>query len=464
MKSAPHWLQGLTNPVFARLYCAQTINLIGDALTWLGLALLAFELGGDQSGAILAGALTLRVTAFVLLSPLAGSIADRVDRKGLMVVTHLARMVIVCLLPFVTQVWQIYAIVLLLNGFYAFFTPTYTATIPLATTKETHAQAIALSSATAQLLGVLGPGIAGGMAAWVGTRSIFFIDGITFLFAAILIVTLPGQLMAQPTANQTPRTVQQTLKDIRMGSCCLFADPLIRYALLLQLIAAIAGAEILVNTVNHVQGTLQLGKLEYSWVMAAFGMGATFASVALGNVRQAASPTTAQAASPTLQKIRYIPIGTALVTLALLPANGANLSGLLPLWLIAGIGQTLVNLPTQTLIADRVSVEAQGRVYGAHFAWSHLWWMFAYPLAGWLGKYSPPTNFFYSSLIGFGLLVIVYLAFNPRKLNQLDSGLWHEHSHTHDEQHSHEHSAYAMIQDDHNHLHFHPVTPGKFSH
>ncbi|WP_264320922.1 hypothetical protein [Zarconia navalis] len=49
---------------------------------------------------------------------------------------------------------------------------------------------------------------------------------------------------------------------------------------------------------------------------------------------------------------------------------------------MAGADQTLVNLPTQTLIADRVSVEVQGRVDDSHFAWSHLWWAFSYLLAG----------------------------------------------------------------------------------
>lgn len=155
-------------------------------------------------------ALTLRVTAFVVLSPLAGAIADQVDRKSLMVTTHLARMVIVCLLPFVTQAWQIYAIVLALNVFYAFFTPTYTATIPLVTNPEDYPKAIALSSATYQLLGVLGPGLAGGVAAFVGTKQVFFLDGITFLIAAIFIFTLPGQLMVNQN-QQSARTVKKTL-------------------------------------------------------------------------------------------------------------------------------------------------------------------------------------------------------------------------------------------------------------
>ncbi len=442
MKYFPQWLQGLQNPIFARLYLAQTINLLGDALTWLGLALLAFELAGAQAGTVLAGALTLRVTAFVILSPIAGAIADRMDRKLLMVVTHLARMLIVCLLPFVTQIWQIYAIVLSLNVFYAFFAPTYTATIGLVTTAAERSHAIALSSATYQLLGVLGPGFAGSIAAFVGTRQVFFLDGITFLIAAILILILPGQLMV--TQNQpTARTANRTLADIRMGTVCLFADSPIRYALALQLIASIAGAEILVNTVGYVQGGLQFGKIEYGWVMAAFGIGATLASIGLGNFQQRFSP------------ILWTSIGAVMITLALLPANFVNLGGLLVLWAIAGVGQTLVNVPTQTLIADRVAVEVQGRVYGAHFAWSHLWWAFAYPLAGWMGSSLPKHNFFSSGLIGLGLLAIVYVAFKPRTLTDVQAGLWHEHEHIDDERHRHQHSPDLATASPHYHLHFH---------
>ena len=435
----------LKNPLFARLYFAQTINLIGDALTWLGLALLAFELAGEQAGLILSGALTLRVLAFVVLSPIAGAIADRFDRKQIMLITHLARMGIVCLFPFVTQAWQIYAIVLALNVFYAFFTPIYTATIPLVTNPEEYQSAIALSSSTYQLLGVLGPGLAGSVAAFVGIRQVFFLDGITFLIAAILIATLPGQLMVNQN-QQTARTINRTLEDIRTGTFCLFADPLIRYALAMQLVAAIAGAAILVNTVGYVQGTLHLGKTEYGWVMSAFGIGATLASISLGNMNQR------------LKYTLVIGIGAVLITLALFPANWASLSILLLLWSVAGIGQTLVNVPTQALIADRTAIEVQGRVYGAHFAWSHLWWAFSYPLAGWMGNNFPDSNFFYISLIGTIFVVAAYFAFKPKQQADLEYGRWHEHSHSHDEDHQHNHSLNVAIQKFHSHLHFHHIT------
>jgi MFS transporter, NRE family, putaive nickel resistance protein len=442
MKKYPQWLQGLNNPIFARLYLAQTINLVGDALTWLGLALLAFELAGEQSGTVLAGALTLRVMVFVLLSPIAGVVADRCDRKLIMTCTHLARMVIVCFLPFVTQIWQIYLIVLLLNVFYAFFAPTHTATIPLVTTEVDRSQAISLSTATSQLLGVISPALAGSIAALVGTRQVFWLDGITFLLAAILIITLPSKLVVfQDSA--TPKTVAQNIADIWLGTTCLFVDAPIRYALALQLVTAIAGAEILVNTIGHIQGFLHGGKVEYGLTMAMFGLGATIIAINYSYLKQKFSP------------ILLMNSAAALMTLALLPANFVSLGGLLMLWAIAGAGQTMVNVTVQSLIADRVATEIQGRVYGAHFAWSHLWWAFSYPLAGWLGQYLPKFNFGVSSLVGLLLLIIIWLALQPKTLTILQQGQWHEHEHLHDEHHIHQHSFNTASQDIHCHLHFH---------
>lgn len=451
--------QSLKNPVFARLYTAQTTSLLGDALTWVGLALLAFELAGKNSAVVLSGALTLRVTAFVLLSPLAGVLADRFDRKRIMVATHLVRMLIVSLLPFVTQTWQIYALVLALNVFNAFFTPTYQATIPLVTGQAEYPSAIALSSATYQLLAVLGPGLAGGIAGWIGTRQVFFLDATSFLIAAVLIFTLPGRLRVQAEQSSSKIT-GRTWRDIKDGTSRLLSDPPIRYALAMQLVASITGAQILVNTVGYVQGTLSLGNQQYGWVMAAFGIGATLASIVFGSFSQR------------LERTTFVLVGAALSTVALLPANYASLAPLMMLWLVAGAGQSLVNLPTQTLIADRTPENVQGRVYGAHFAWSHLWWTLSYPLAGWMGSRLTHASFLYGSLVGWVLLILVQLILKPRQQRfsftedriALTEGhdhehehesIWHEHLHVHEQHHQHEHHPGILVIESHIHPHHH---------
>ncbi|QDL10718.1 MFS transporter [Brasilonema octagenarum UFV-E1] len=434
----------LKNPVFARLYSAQTISLLGDALTWVSLALLAFELAGEKSAVVLSSALTLRVTAFVLLSPLAGAIADRFDRKRIMVTTHLARMVIVGLLPFVIAVWQIYVLIFALNVFNAFFTPTYKATIPQVTGENDYPQAIALSSATYQLLSVLGPGLAGAVAAFIGARQVFFLDAFSFIVAAILIFTLPGQLRVNPK-EQPIRTPGRTWQDIKEGTTRLFDDALIRYALAMQLVASIAGAQILVNTVGYVQGTLKLGNVQYGWVMAAFGIGATLCAVVIGALDRRIGRTT------------FVLMGATLITVALLPANNASLALLMVLWAVAGVGQNMVDLPTQTLIADRIPRTVQGRVYGAHFAWSHLWWAISYPLAGWLGSHFTENEFLYGSLVGLGLLGVVHLTLSPKadENEHVHESLWHEHEHIHDEHHQHNHHSGIPIREPHTHPHPH---------
>lgn len=397
MRRALAIFASLRNPIFAQLYAAQTASLLGDALTWIALALLAFELAGQQAAIVLGIALTLRVTAFVILSPLAGALADRLSRKAIMVIANLGRIGVLSLLPLVSEAWQVYLLMFLLNSFTAFFTPTFQATIPLVTGQRDYPRAIALSGATFELLGVLGPGIAGALAVVMGGRSLFWLNAGALLLSTILILALRADLKVARQGQST------TWADVTEGTSRLWRDPPLRYALLLDLVASVAGAWVLVNTVVHVKGNLALGELQFGWVMAAFGVGATLAALAVGALDRRLPRTT------------FIFIGALAATLAVLPANLASFAPLLVLWFIAGAGQNWVNLPVQTLIADRTPEAAQGRVYGAHFAWSHLWWAGAYPLAGWLGSALPATSFWYGGLVGLVLLVIIQLIFAPAR-------------------------------------------------
>jgi predicted MFS family arabinose efflux permease len=233
-----------------------------------------------------------------------------------------------------------------------------------------------------------------------GVTSIFFLDAITFLISAILILTLPRSLNAARDPTETSSAT--TWRDVRDGTTRLWADAPMRYALLLELVASVAGALVLVNTVGLVRGSLALNDVAYGWVMVAFGVGATLAALAAGALEKR------------LPRTRFVLLGAVVTTLAVIPANFVPFAPLLALWLVVGAGQNWVNLPTQTLIADRTPTDAQGRVYGAHFAWSHLWWALAYPLAGWLGSSLTNRGFLYGGLIGLLLLIVVQVFLVPR--------------------------------------------------
>ena len=391
----------LKEKIFLKLYLSQTISLLGDAFTWVGIALLAFQFGGTHSAEILSIALTLRVTAFILFGPYAGVLADRIDRKKIMYITHFVRMAIVGCLPFVTAAWQIYALIFFLNIFNAFFTPAYQAALPQSIhIKKNYSSGIALSNATNQLLGVLGPGIAGGVAAWLGARQIFFVDAASFIIAAVFILSLPSLLVIKKT--NVKRQIPKVWTDVLKGTHLLFTDKAVRFALLIEFVSAIAGAQILVNTVGYIKGQLHLTDKHYGYVMAAFGIGAAIAAFASGNFDKSKN------------RIASLMIGGGLVCVSIAFGNYVAFIPLLILWLIAGFGQTLAEMPSQILIAEKIPKEEHGKVYGAHFAWSHLWWAFAYPIAGYVGIHFQSREFLIGAGLSLGLFVLIIILLYPR--------------------------------------------------
>jgi len=376
--------------VFAILYFAESISLLGDAFTWVGLALLSYQFGQEKSAFILATALTLRVTAFIIFSPFAGVLADKVSRKTILYTTHFIRMAIVACLPFVNHEWQIYVLVFLLNVFNAFFTPTYRSVIPQVVDQAHYRQAVGLSTATFQILSVLGPELAGILAVWFGAKQIFFIDAGSFVIAAVLILMLPAAKL-QHAIKKNKKTFtawHDAIKGIRL----LFKNPLIRFALFIEFVSAIAGAQILVNTVGHIKSGLRLDDRHYGWVMAAFGIGASIAAFVAGSLDKTKTR-------------RFSLIAGALVlAITISITNFVGYPVMLVLWLFAGLGQSLAEMPSETLIGENIAEGEQGKVYGSHFAFSHLWWAIAYPIAGFIGGHFPDKDFLYGGLISLTFL------------------------------------------------------------
>lgn len=392
--------KALKNKVFAKLYLAQTISLIGDAFTWVGLALLSYQLDKDRSPQILATALTLRVTAFIIFSPFAGVLADKVDRKKILYITHFIRMAIISCLPFITTEWQIYVLVFLLNIFNAFFTPTYRAVIPQIIEGKYYREAVGLSTATYQLLGILGPALAGVIAIWLGAREIFFVDAASFVIAAVFILTIPRDALQKGVLSAAKQS-QNTWSDVIKGVRLLFGNKILRFALSIEFVSAVAGAMILVNSISLVKNGLLLTDKFYGLLMAAFGIGAAIAAFVAGSLDKSKART--------LSLIS----GAFLLGIAICFANHVSYSLLLVLWLVAGLGQSLAEMPSETLIAENIVSEHQGKVYGSHFAFSHLWWAITYPIAGFLGTKFPQKEFLYGGLLTLIMAIAAMMIFTP---------------------------------------------------
>lgn len=101
-------LRVLSNRTYRHLLAAQVVALLGTRLATVALGLLAFELASGDAGAVLGTALAIKIVAYVGVAHVASAFTEILPRRATLVVLNLVRAVIAALLPFVTEVWQVY--------------------------------------------------------------------------------------------------------------------------------------------------------------------------------------------------------------------------------------------------------------------------------------------------------------------------------------------------------------------
>jgi dTMP kinase len=134
---------------FFRLWLSQAISSLGDWLGFLAITILAARVGGESSGAAVGLVMAARIVPGFFLSPVAGVLVDRLDRRKVMIVCDLGRAVVVAFLPFVENVLGLVIISLLLEIGTLFFGPAKEASVPNLVPPDRLASANSLSLAAA---------------------------------------------------------------------------------------------------------------------------------------------------------------------------------------------------------------------------------------------------------------------------------------------------------------------------
>lgn len=188
-------LSPLSDPTYRRLFLAQVLSLLGTGLATVALGLLAYELAGADAGAVLGTAFAIKMVAYVGLAPVAGAFVHLVPRRALLVALDLLRAGVALLLPFVTEIWQIYGLIFVLQAGSAAFTPTFQATIPDVLPDEgEYTKALSLSRLAYDLEALASPAIAAALLGLVGFHWLFAGNALGFVASAVLVlpVVLPS--------------------------------------------------------------------------------------------------------------------------------------------------------------------------------------------------------------------------------------------------------------------------------
>ncbi|MBN9736042.1 MULTISPECIES: MFS transporter [unclassified Pseudonocardia] len=355
---------------FRNLFVAQVVALTGTGLATVALGLLAYDLAADRAALVLGAALAVKMVAYVVVGPVVGAVADRVPRRRLMVGADLVRAGVVLLLPWVTEVWQVFVLIGALQTASATFTPVFQSVLPdVVTGEKDYTRALSASQLASSLETVGSPLLAAAALAVLSYSSLFVGTAAGFLVSAALVA---GTAVPAVTARAEGGFGTRVLLGVRLFR----AVPQLRGLLALNAVVATVGVVSLVTTVNVVRDLLGGSDPEVGLLLAVCGAGTALAAVL--------SPWAARRAST-----RTVMLSGAVVSLA--AAAATVLVGLHPswpaavvAWALVGVGPGLIMVNTGRLLRVSSGPAQRPALFSAQFSLSHACWLVTYPLAGWL--------------------------------------------------------------------------------
>ncbi len=426
----------LSDRTYRHLFLAQVVALLGTGLATVALGLLAYDLSGDGAAMVLGTIFTIKMVAYVGIAPVAGAFADRVNRRVLLVALDLVRGAAALCLPFVTEVWQVYVLIFLLQSASAAFTPTFQATIPDVLPDEgQYTRALSLSRLAYDLENIVSPTLAALLLAVMSYNSLFLGTVVGFAGSALLVFSV---LLPSPKAPEPRGIYDRTTRGIRI----YLATPRLRGLLGLNLAVSSAGAMVLVNSVVLVRGQLGLDDSALAWTMFAFGAGSMTAALLLPRVLDHIADRPVMVAGAWTMVAALLAIAVTVFT------AGLSWPVLLVVWLVIGLGYSTVQTPSGRLLRRSAHAEDRPAVFAAQFALSHACWLITYPLSGWLMTSfgTVPALVVLAGVATFGIVAALRLwpAGDPDIVEHTHENLPLDHPHLQ----GHRHHAHALVIDD----------------
>ena len=199
------------NPDFRNLYLASIISFGGDWFTWVAIASLVLELTG--SAMTLALSVVAQELPFFLISPIGGMLADRLDRRKIMVVTDLLRAVLCLgflLVGSTDTLWIAFIILGAISGLAAIFDPASSAAVPNLVDEEDLSTANTLAGSAWGTMLAVGAAIGGLVVATVGRDVAFIVDAVSFAASAALLWRIRGSLSQERDHEEHPGLIEAT--------------------------------------------------------------------------------------------------------------------------------------------------------------------------------------------------------------------------------------------------------------
>jgi MFS family permease len=386
----------LRNVRFLRLWIGQGTSFVGDAVSMVALVILVVQVTGSASA--VGGALVARLLP-TIASPLAGVLADRVDRRVVLVASDLARAVLVLGLVFARDLVTIYILVFLMGLARTLFNPTIRAAFPSVVAGGDLTRANALISGSFSVAETAGPALGGLLVATVGVNAAFMLDAATYLISAVLLSLIP---LPRPQRADDEAGFGQ---DLKAGFAYLAGA---RVPL-----AIVVGAFLTVLTINITvpaevflaKETFDAGASGYGLLVGLWGGGMVLGSALITGLGS---------------RISLMPLYLTSIILSALAMAATGLSPTfafaLGAMVVAGVANGIDDVSTNTILQEQVPDAFLGRVFAVKFLGYSAGETLAYPVGGLLvDEIGPRSTYIYAgaATAASALLILLLILIVP---------------------------------------------------
>ncbi len=273
----------LKNSNFVFLLIANVVSRFGDAIDAIAYGWMVYELTGSK---LLLGTLfAVNAIPNIILSPFAGGLADRVNKKKLMFMSYIGRGIIVCILAvmYITNIlrpWHLFVFTIINSSLETLMTPASMAILPLIVPKESFLSANAFTSSINTFAELIGTGLAGLIIGIWGTGGAILVDGATFFLSAMLIIFVRITVVKNETSLLDIKSYGRDLKE---GITIVFKNSIIRVAILLFAIINFCLAPINVLMPVYITEILKSGPEVYSLLGMALALGTILGGILVGS-------------------------------------------------------------------------------------------------------------------------------------------------------------------------------------
>lgn len=263
-------------PNYRRFVIGQSVSLVGSWTETVAQALLVLAL--TRSGLWLGLATAARYLPVLLLTPYAGLIVDRADKRTVLVITQASLAAISLILGAlvllgVIQLWMVFAVALVFGSLTALDNPARMALIPEMVGPRLIRNAVTLNSTLVNVGRAVGPVVAAVLLAGVGVGWCFVLNGLSFAGVLAALLTLDRSQL------RTGVRVERHARQLREGLAYARRIPDILTPLCMMALIGTFTYEFEVSLPLFARGPLAGGATTYSWLMGAFGFGSVLGGI-----------------------------------------------------------------------------------------------------------------------------------------------------------------------------------------